>query len=304
MIESVLFSVIGRFATSEVKSGDLSKSQSDYKKALQAEKRSLTPRKSNAERDIKKAAKRFAALDADNDVLHEIIKEELNEFSSLITGYASRLCEIDGELALYENELSLGDVHNRAILDNLDALQKDLTLDERAEILKLCVNKIVLKAQSLDTYKRAFTLVIYPTKDYVSVFQTSALEVLFSLDNSKGKGEWIITSPFELKCDNFGKMTTAPNKGKIKRHWLHEVARWKKEHESGVTLKEIGQENGISESMAWRKVNLWDKLSMDVIEHILKLKYEKDIEGLSFRKLDALSNLPKARQEGKLLSML
>lgn len=114
--------------------------------------------------------------------------------------------------------MSFGDVYTRAILDNLDALQKDLILDERAEILKFCVNKIVLKAKNKGTYQRDFILMIYLTKDYVSVFQTAALEILFSLDNSKGKGEWIITSPFELKCDNYGKINATPNRGKIKRY--------------------------------------------------------------------------------------
>ena len=85
----------------------------------------------------------------------------------------------------------------------------------------------------------------------------------------------MITAPFVLKCDNFGKTTPHKKGDKIKRHWLHEVARWKKGVESGATHEEIAANVNIGRSMATRKLALWDNLSPEVIEHILKLEKER-----------------------------
>ncbi len=215
VIESVLFSVIGRYATNGLRSGDISKNESEYKSVLFSEKKSLTTRKSNCERDLKNAAKRFASVSG-NSVLKNVLEEQLQTLSTEIEQISSRLSEIEEELLLYEKSISLGDVHNRAIVENLDCLQKDLTLDERREIVKLCVKKAVLKAKSISHYKREFLLVIFPTSE--ELFSAPSLEVSFTLDNSNGKGEWMITSPFLLKCDNFCKTFPHKKGGKIKRH--------------------------------------------------------------------------------------
>lgn len=215
VIESVLFSVIGRYATNALKPGDISRNESEYKSALLSEKKSLTTKKSNCERDLKNAAKRFATVSG-NSVLKNVLEEQLQTLSTEIEQISSRLSEIEEELLLYEKSISLGDVHNKAILENLDCLQQDLTLDERCEIVKLCVKKAVLKAKTISHYKREFLLVIFQTSE--EVFSAPSLEVSFTLDNSNGKGEWMITSPFLLKCDNFCKTFPHKKGGKIKRH--------------------------------------------------------------------------------------
>ena len=298
VIESVLFSAIGRYATNELRPDDISKNESEYKSALLSEKKSLTTRKSNCERDLKNAAKRFATVSG-NSVLKNVLEEQLQSLSTEVEQISSRLNEVNEELLLYEKNISLGDVHNRSILENLDCLQKDLTLDERREIVKLCVKKAVLKAKTISHYKREFLLVILPTSE--EIFSAPSPEISFTLDNSNGKGEWMITAPFVLKCDNFGKASPYKKGGKIKRHWLHEVARWKKELESGATHEEIAANANISRSMVTRKLILWDNLSPDVIEHILKLKYEKDTRGISFRFLERISKFPKSIQGRKLI---
>lgn len=67
--------------------------------------------------------------------------------------------------------------------------------------------------------------------------------------------------------------------------------------------EEIAANANIGRSMVTRKLNLWDNLSLDVIEHILKLKYEKDTEPFSFRKLDSIAKLPRVVQNSKLLKI-
>ena len=191
------------------------------------------------------------------------------------------------------------DIQNEAILQNLDALQNDLTTGEKRDIIRLCIKKIVLTAKDIYPHKKDFLMAIFPTESGQTAFHSSSLEVLFSLDNSNGIGEWIITSPFELKCDNFGKVSRTNTGGKIKRHWLHDVARWQKEYDAGNSLDDIAKGVGVGKSMICRKLKLLNNLSTDVIEAVLKLKYEKDTTALTFRRLDALAALPKDRQKAK-----
>jgi hypothetical protein len=152
VIESILFSVIGYFATKEIKVGEISKNESEYKNLLIDEKRKLTIRKNNSARDLEKATSRFASIDG-NEILESALKNELQKLSVEIETISKRLCEINSELKLYEKNVSLGDVHNRAILNNLDSLQKDLTQSERREILKLSIKKLVLKAKDSEIYE-------------------------------------------------------------------------------------------------------------------------------------------------------
>lgn len=121
VIESVLFSVIGHYATIGIKPGDISKNESEYKYSILSEKKSLTRRKSNCERDLKNAAKRFATVSG-NSVLKNVLEEQLQALSTEVEQISSRLNEVNEELLLYEKNISLGDVHNRAILENLDSL--------------------------------------------------------------------------------------------------------------------------------------------------------------------------------------
>lgn len=288
VIESVVFSALGHYAMSDAAVSDIRKTESEYESELREEKLQLTIKKSNCDRDLKKAVEAFRRLEG-NDYLKETLEKDLRNLSEDAAKVSARLGEINSELALFEKDISLGDVQNKAILGNLDALQKDLTLGERKAVLKLCVKKIVLKVRNMRGYKRDFLLTIFPSEDYKSQLGLNALEIMFSLDNSKGKGEWIITAPFELKCEDFGKAKISRSKGKIKRHWLHEVLRWQKDYESGSTLDEIAANTTVGKSMICRKLKLLQTLTPTLIKHILSLKYEKDTEKFTFRYLDKLA---------------
>lgn len=303
VMESVIFSIIGHYTTPDIKPAEIPKNEGEYKNELLAQKRKLTIEKSNLDRDLKNALKRFAGFDG-NAALKRAMESELQNLSVKVEITENRLIEINEELALYEKNISLGDVQNKAILENLDSLQKQLIMDERREILKICIKKAVLQVKLKKYFKREFRLTIFPTTQNAANIPCPALEVSFSLDNSKGKGEWAILSPFELKCENFGKTNTSSNRGKIKRHWLHEVMRWGKQIDEGSTITEIAELNGLGKSMVSRKLKLLKTLSNEVIEAVLTIKYEKDIEAVSFRKLDNLSELSKPHQMAKLNSLI
>lgn len=292
VIESVVFSALGHYAMSDVAISDIRRNESEYETGLLEEKRLLSIQKSNCDRELKKAVESFRKIEA-NDYLKRTLQADLKKLSEEAAKVSARLDEVNGELSLLKGDISLGNIQNKAILSNLDALQKNLTINERKAVLDLCIKKLVLKVKNISGYKRDFLLTILPSDEYQSNFGSNVLEIAFTLDNSKGKGEWIITSPFELKCDDFGKAKICKSKGKIKRHWLHEVLRWKQQYESGSTLDEIAATTSVGKSMICRKLKLLTTLTPETIQHILSLKYEKDTKKLTFRHLDKLGKLEK-----------
>lgn len=116
----------------------------------------------------------------------------------------------------------------------------------------------------------SFILILYPTSKYVDKIGNMVVE--FSMDTFKDKSEWIIASLLELKSQNYGKTIRDSQSRKIKRYWLYQVVRWRCELESGSTQEEIH----LSKCMLCRKLRLLERLSPEIIEHILKLKYERD----------------------------
>lgn len=194
-------------------------------------------------------------------------------------------------------------MQTKSLLNNMDALQNDLTVDERREILKTCVRKMVLSARERSHLKKEFLLTVFFNSDYAS--ELGNLEIIFSVSNSKGKGEWIITSPSQLKCENYGiKQKVQQNRG-IKRHWLNQVVGWRKKmDDEKISIRGMEEFLKIKKSMILRKLKLLENLSHDALEFILNLKYAAQTERISFRKLEKISFLPKDMQLKSLSDLL
>lgn len=262
ILEAIVFSALGYIATKGIALGEIKSKSSEYENELREEKKSITIRKSRLELNLRKTVSRFAKMET-NESLQSALEGELQKSSREIEAIKTRIENINDELELFARRISLNDIQTKSLMENLDLLQNDLSDSERRELLKAAVEKLVLSVKSRKGFRKDFTLMIFPTTEYMDKIGNMSVE--FSMDTSKGKSEWIITSPFELKCQNYGKTFRNPQDRKIKRHWLHQVIKWRREIESGSTQEEIAEKEHLSKSMVCRKLKLLERLSPEML---------------------------------------
>ena len=205
--------------------------------------------------------------------------------SQKLTSLRNRLSEVNSELSYFKSKVSLSGFQIKAFIENLDYCKDMLTPDEKSEILKETISKMVLSVKKRKGHVRIFQLTLFPTSE-----NQQAVVIEFSVDNSRGRGIWEILSPFELSS---GYKKPLPKNQKIKRHFLHSIVKLKRIlTEEDLSIRELAKMKGVKHGMLGRQLKMLDRLSLNAIEVILKLRFQRQTKLLTFRKLEEISKQP------------
>lgn len=293
IIENVVFSCLGYVATKGITVNDLRLGDSEYKRGLIAEKEQLGSQKQKISQEIKKGTSKL--IEIDDSIILDELKQQLKEKSAKLTEIIKRIDEINSEMELFKESFDLGRIQVEATLENIDALQAELTVAEKKMILQSVVKKMVINCIKVKNPKKYFSLTIFPKEEYYEKLG-KVFEITFIVDNSLGKGFWEVTYPFKMKCDSNRNPLTPKSKRKRGRHCVHQILAWQKEISDGVSIREFAKERKIGKTMLLRKLQIVKNLSQEALEFVLKLRYLEDINKVTLRKLYAISELDNSLQ--------
>ncbi len=288
IIEDIVFSAIGYIATQDVRVKEVKDANTEYKLSLEKEQETLRREISALDKSVQSALEKFAEL-GDDPYIKSAVQKNLKEKSKSLATMRSRLEEVNAELARFRERMDIGDFQIKASIENLEYCRTMLTHEQKVEILKQTVSKLVLTVKSREGFKRVCLLTIFPVDENMT-----PVVVEFAVDNSQGRGMWRILSPFSL--DSGRTELKKMRNNKIKQHFLHNVVKWKKEIElEDLAIRELAKRLEIKSGMLGRQLKLLKDLSEGAVMFILKLRYQRDTDKLTFRKLEMISKQPQFR---------
>ena len=294
IIENVVFSALAYIATRDISIETLRSSNNEYKNSIQVEKEQLTKDKSYLTGEIRKGTSRLLEME-DDCILYEEMKSILKSKSERLARINSRLEQINSELELLGSGFNVGRAQIESTLENLEAFQSEMTIEEKRAVLHSVVKKMVLNCIEIKNPKKLYSLTIFPKEEYSE--KLGIFEIRFDVDNSLGKGYWKISSPFELCCDSNRVPIPSNTKRQYGRHFIHEVICWhKKIEESGVSIREFSKDLNVQHAIVARKIKLLSTLSNDAIGFLVKIRYADEVKKFSFRKVEEISKMKKYYQ--------
>ena len=284
IVEEVVFSAIGYMATKDVSIKEVKDSNKEYKESLEKEQLKLRNEITVLDKAVQASLTKFLELSGDPN-LKPAIEKHLKGKSQKLTSLRNRLSEVNSELSYFKSKVSLSGFQIKAFIENLDYCKGMLTPDEKSEILKETISKMVLSVKKRKGHVRIFQLTLFPTSE-----NQQAVVIEFSVDNSRGRGIWEILSPFELSS---GYKKPLPKNQKIKQHFLHSIVKLKRIlTEEDLSIRELAKMKGVKHGMLGRQLKMLDRLSLNAIEVILKLRFQRQTKLLTFRKLEEISKQP------------
>lgn len=288
IIEEIVFSAIGYMATKDVSLKEVKDSNREYKESLEKEQLKLRNEITILDKAVQSSIDKFVEL-SDDPNLKSSIEKHLKAKSQKLTTLRNRLSEVNSELGYFKNNVNLSDFQIKASIENLDFCKDMLTPEEKGEIIKETISKMVLTIKKRKGLMRICQLTIYPPRE-----NQSPIVIEFSVDNSRGRGIWEILSPFELSS---GYQKPLPKSTKRKQHFLHDIVKMKRLlDEEELSIRELAERENLKHGMIGRQLKMLDRLSASAIELILKLRYERQTKQLTFRKLEEISKQPQANQ--------
>lgn len=291
-LDAIVFSALGYVATKGLTVGEIKSSSVSYGDKLAKERKELAEKRHRLNEKLKNIVAKYAELEG-NDVLKDAIVAQTQKLSNQVESLDKRIADIDADQKFAENKVDFGTVQTKSFLDNMDALQSELSDEEKRAVVKAAIEKVILEVKSAKGRRREFQLTIVPTAEYMG--QIGILNLEFELFTGRGFSEWKIKSPFILTSESYGRKS-ANGRRTQKRHWLHKVVAWRNEMERGATLGEIAARENLGRSMVCRKLKLLERLNPKIVEKILKIRYADQTDKLTFRFLDNLAARPKNQQ--------
>ncbi len=296
IIESVIFSALGFIAAKNIDRRRLKQGGDEYPERIAEEKKGLLAESGRNNALLQNLIDELAEFEG-NAVMKEALRARASKLSDEIERLSMRLREIETEQTLLGCDKTVGQSQINAIFQDFDALQEHLEDSERSEILRHAVKKLVLVLRNESEGKRDFMLAVIFTPEYASL---GHLEVLFSVDNSRGYSQWHIYAPFDLKCKGGGNgnMSSSDAKGRpIKHHWLHQIMKWRKKMRcEDISIRTMADKMRVKKTTLGRKIKLLDDLSHEAVAFILSLRHASQIEKVSFKKLKVISLHPDDKQ--------
>ena len=286
IVEEIVFSAIGYMATKDVSLKEVKDSNREYKESLEKEQLKLRNEITIMDKAVQSSIEKFVEL-SDDPNLKSSIEKHLKAKSQKLTTLRNRLSEVNLELSYFKNKVNLSDFQIKASIDNLDFCKDMLTPEEKSEIIKETISKMVISVKKRKGYTRICQLTIYPPRE-----NQSPIVIEFSVNNSLGRGIWEILSPFELSS---GYKKPLPKSTKRKQHFLNDIVKMKRLlDDEGLSIRELAKRENLKHGMIGRQLKMLDRLSASAIELILKLRYERQTKQLTFRKLEEISKQPQA----------
>lgn len=292
ILEAIVFSALGHIATKTFTLKEIKESSDSYEAKILKERKEMAVQRKIQNEKLKSIVAKFAELDG-NEVVKSAINAQIQKVSREVERIDKAIANIDEELKLLENKVNLGTVQTKAFLENMDALQAEISDAEKRTIVDSAISKVTLTVKSANGFRREFELTIIPTAEYME--QIGVLTLEFEVNTSNGYSEWKIKSPFVLTSETYGKRQPKKTR-KQKKHWLHKVVTWQRALNAGDSLEDIATREGVSKPLVCRKLKLLERLHFRIIEKILKERYADVNEKLTFRYLCKLASLPKNKQ--------
>jgi len=292
ILEAIVFSALGHIATQTFTLKEIKESSDSYEAKILKERKELAVQRKIQNEKLKSIVAKFAEFDG-NEVVKSAINAQIQKVSREVERLDKAIATIDEELKLLENKVNLGTAQTKAFLENMDALQAEISDAEKRAIVESAISKVTLIVKSVNGFRREFELTIIPTAEYME--QIGVLTLEFAVNTSNGYSEWKIKSPFVLTSETYGKRQPKKTR-KQKKHWLHKVVSWQRVLNAGDSLEDITNREGVSKPLVCRKLKLLERLHFRIIERILKERYADVNEKLTFRYLCKLATLPQNQQ--------
>lgn len=290
IIEGIVFACLGHFLKDEIRKAPIVP-EPEYEAKVSSALNSLKRKAQKLRSELNVQLDIFTNFKG-NAVVKKNIEERIRNIGDQIESNSKEQQKFKDELKVFLARDNISSARINKALEDLCALQENMDVSEKQEVLNLSIKKIVLKCDKrISKYKKEMSLRLFAKDEFVGLIPPN--EVKFTLNTHSGISEWEILKPFKLSSSLRQRKKYLPQK----RHWIYEVAKWQKDLEdSGESIRKYCADRKIEFSMFYRKTRLLTTLSSEVLKYLFKLKLKEETQFYSFRMLYELSKLPKSTQ--------